>query len=131
MDAARTVAAAQPQVAELAALPERSTPSRAGWDAVLIDRRLGRWVFAVTVLAFTILVSVAATHLHLRADLDESCAICVAFGVGKLDVPTPAIVAPVPAGFTSFAPQPPIPPSLTQNTAVIVLPPSCGPPRIA
>lgn len=112
-------------------LHEASSGARAGWGPLPVDRALGRLVIVVTALAFAILVSVAASHVHLGADLDESCSICAAFGVGKLKGPTPSVVAPVPVAVTWFQQEPESPPSLTHNVVVVVLPPSCGPPSIA
>jgi hypothetical protein len=112
-------------------LHEASSYQRAGWGPVPVDRALGRLVIVVTALAFAILVSVAASHVHLGADLDESCSICAAFGVGKLKGPTPSVVAPVPVAVTWFQQEPQSPPSLAHNVVVVVLPPSCGPPSIA
>jgi hypothetical protein len=109
---------------------EPPTRRSASWGPIPVDRPLGRLVLAITVLAFTILVSVAATHLHVGAELDDSCAICAAFGVGKLKGPTPSVVAPVPVAITWFQLEPPSPPSLARNVVGVVLPPSCGPPVI-
>lgn len=112
-------------------LHEASSDGRVGWGPVPVDRALGRLIIVVTALAFAILVSVAASHLHLGADLDESCPICAAFGVGKLKGPTPSVVAPVPIAVTWFQQEPQRLPSLAHNVVVVFLPPSCGPPSIA
>lgn len=96
-----------------------------------MDRRHDRLVWAVTVLAFAILVSAAASHLHVAADLDESCAICAAVGIGKLEGPATNLVAPVPLAVNEFRLADLGPPSLPQSAGVVVLPPSCGPPGIA
>ena len=109
---------------------ERPDRRGAAWGPVPIDGVLGRLVLAITVLAFTILVLAAATHLHVGAELDDSCAICAAFGVGKLKGPAPSVVAPVPMAVTWFQLEPPSRPSLAHNVVVVVLPPSCGPPVI-
>jgi len=47
---------------------------------------LRRALVALSVPAFAIPVSVAATHLHVRADSDTDCPICSAV-VGKLETP--------------------------------------------
>jgi len=86
------------------------------------------FVLALTAIAFTILVSVAASHLHVTPDADDGCALCAAFA-GKIEgpsltVPTVAVatvihcVRIVPAS----RPNPPGPAHL--------LPPNCGPPQV-
>lgn len=110
---------------------ERPTRQSASSGSIPVDRPLGRLAWAITLLAFTILVSVAATHLHIGAELDDSCAICAAFGVGKLKGPAPSVVASVPVAITWFQLEPQRPPSLPHNVVVVILPPSCGPPTIA
>lgn len=112
-------------------LHDRFPARRAAWGPVPVDRALGRLIGVVTALAFAILVSFAASHLHIGADLNESCPICTAFGVGKLKTPAPSIVAAAPVAVTWFWLQPERPPTLAQSVRVVVLPPSCGPPAIA
>jgi hypothetical protein len=52
-------------------------------------------IAAVSAVAFAILVSIAATHLHTGLDADEACAVCAAV-IGKLEGPSslPAVVPP-------------------------------------
>lgn len=84
-------------------------------------------VLALTAIAFTLQVSIAASHLHFAPDADEACALCAAFA-GKLEgpsatLPTVAVatvvyaICPTPV----FGPVAPAPAHL--------LPPTCGPPR--
>jgi len=84
------------------------------------------FVLALTAGAFALLVSIAASHLHLAADDNDGCAVCAAFA-GKLEgpstyVPTVAVVSVVhPAGPAPvLQPAPPAPAHLR--------PPCCGPP---
>ena len=88
-----------------------------------------RVVCGVTAVVFAILVSVAATHLHVGADQDEACALCAAFA-GKLEgasaPPLPAPTAMAVALHVPALPQPQITPP-----SVVALPPSCGPPPVA
>jgi hypothetical protein len=86
-----------------------------------------RCVLALTTIAFTLLVSVAASHLHLGPDADEACAVCAAFA-GKIEGPSVAapMFAPASLGYADCAhpvarPVPPAPAHL--------LPPTCGPPQ--
>ncbi len=44
-------------------------------------------MLAVTAGCFALLVSVAASHLHIGPDADEACALCAAFA-GKLEGPS-------------------------------------------
>ena len=86
-------------------------------------------IAAIAAVTFAILVSVAATHLHVGLDTDEGCAVCAAF-VGKLEGPsTPAIAVP-PVSVSYFAHPPRVAPQV-EPLALVVLPPSCGPPRFA
>src|ERR1700686_4065419 len=52
-------------------------------------------IAVVSAVAFAILVSIAATHLHTGLDSDEACAVCAAV-IGKLEGPSsvPAVVPP-------------------------------------
>jgi hypothetical protein len=86
-----------------------------------------RLVLVVTAGAFALLVSVAASHVHIAPDADEACAVCVAFA-GKLEgpslsVPTVAVATVVHsvcvAPLTRLLPPPP----------AHLLPPTCGPPQ--
>jgi len=93
---------------------------------VLRNRRL---VATVCAIAFAILASISATHLHVGADQDEACAVCAAFA-GKLESPVAKlpVVAPVALGFWRCDVQPA--PQVRQ-LLVVALPPSCGPPEVA
>jgi hypothetical protein len=86
-------------------------------------------IAAVSVVAFAILVSIAATHLHTGLDSDEACAVCAAV-IGKLEGPSslPAVVPPPTTPY--FWQRPPAAPHVARVVRV-VLPPSCGPPRFA
>jgi hypothetical protein len=98
---------------------------------ILFRRRsvLQRLVCGVTAIVFAILVSVAASHVHIGADQGEACAVCAAFA-GKLEGASTPTIAPakpvVVAVRVAVLPQPQI-----NSSAVIALPPSCGPPLIA
>ncbi len=84
-------------------------------------------VAIVTALAFAFLVSVSASHIHITADEDAGCAVCVAFA-GKVEGPTAelSVCEPARVAFPSCslmeAP-------LLASVALVVLPPSCGPPH--
>jgi hypothetical protein len=86
-------------------------------------------IAAVSAVAFAILVSIAATHLHTGLDSDEACAVCAAV-IGKLEGPSslPAVVPP--ASISHFWQRAPAAPHVVRIVQV-VLPPSCGPPRLA
>src|ERR1700674_938001 len=86
-------------------------------------------IAVVSAVAFAILVSIAATHLHTGLDSDEACAVCAAV-IGKLEGPSslPAVVPP--ASIPYFWQRPPAAPHVARVVRV-VLPPSCGPPRFA
>jgi hypothetical protein len=86
-------------------------------------------IAAVSAVAFAILVSIAATHLHTGLDSDEACAVCAAV-IGKLEGPSslPAVVPP--PSIPYFWQRPPTAPHVARVVRV-VLPPSCGPPRFA
>ena len=82
---------------------------------------------AIVLLAFALLASIAASHLHVGADQDELCSLCAAFGAGKLEPPSPAAAVPVVASLTYFV-RGVESPSQVSRTTPVVLPPSCGPP---
>jgi hypothetical protein len=98
---------------------------------VLFRRRssLQRLVCAVTAVVFTILVSVAASHLHIGADQDEACAVCAAFA-GKLEGAS-APPVPAPAGMAIALHVPALSQPQITSPSVVALPPSCGPPAAA
>ena len=86
-----------------------------------------RFALALTAIAFTLLVSVAASHLHIAPDADEACAVCAAFA-GKIEGPSAALptLAPARLVYTVCA-NPvsrPVPPAPAH-----ILPPTCGPPQ--
>ena len=93
-------------------------------------RPLPRIAAAIVLVAFALLTSIAAGHLHVGADQDQYCSLCAAFGAGKLKTPSAGGVAPRPLALSYWwlecdggAP--------LSHSAPVVLPPSCGPPRIA
>ncbi|HTS21075.1 MAG TPA: hypothetical protein VMN79_04605 [Casimicrobiaceae bacterium] len=91
--------------------------------------RYRRVVATVCAIAFAILASVAASHLHIGADQDEACAVCAAFA-GKLESPVaqPPALAPVALAFWRCeVPQD----AQVRHRLVVILPPSCGPPEVA
>ena len=92
-------------------------------------RLLQRLVCGVTAVVFTILVSVAVSHLHVGADQDAACAVCAAFA-GKLEGASTSTTAPPTAVVVALRiavlPRPQI-----ASSALIALPPSCGPPLVA
>jgi hypothetical protein len=94
------------------------------------QRRGFAWLrhFTVVLSAFTflVLVSVAATHLHFGPDGDEGCAVCAAV-IGKLEGPSSPPVL-VPPASVAYAWQPPHSAPQIACAAIVVLPPSCGPP---
>jgi hypothetical protein len=86
-------------------------------------------VIAVTAIAFLVLVSISASHLHITADADDACAVCTAFA-GKLDTPDTDVptVAPVAIDYVVCAATPRddvLPPA-----PHYILPPTCGPPHL-
>ena len=95
------------------------------------SKRLRRRAFiaAVSAVAFAILVSVAATHLHIGLDADDACAVCAAV-IGKLEGPSAPPAAAPPVSIPQFR-LPPLVDPLLADIALVVLPPSCGPPRFA
>jgi hypothetical protein len=93
-----------------------------------ISRR-NSFIAAVTAVAFAILVSVSATHLHVGADADEACALCAAFA-GKLEGPVAKVAVPprITVGYLESESQ--SQPQVRQ-AYLVILPPSCGPPLVA
>ena len=88
-----------------------------------------RVIVALTAIAFAVLVSVAATHLHVGADADEGCAVCAAVA-GKLAGPNAALIAKVSAEIATWLAVLPAGHSSPRLLSV-VLPPSRGPPAIS
>jgi hypothetical protein len=84
---------------------------------------------ALVAVAFAILVSVAATHLHVGPDADEGCAVCAAV-IGKLEGPTAPPIAIPSISVAYFEHLLEIAPQVA-DVALVVLPPSCGPPHFA
>jgi hypothetical protein len=84
-------------------------------------------VLSVTAGAFALLVSVAASHLHIAPDADEACAVCAAFA-GKIEGPSlavPTVAVATAVHTVCIAPVArlhPLPPAH-------LLPPTCGPPQ--
>jgi len=88
-----------------------------------------RLVFAFTALAFAIVASIAATHLHAVPDEDAACAICTAFGgklhdSGRAEAVCTAFLLIHPLGKVLSEPQ-------RVGVAPTLPPPSCGPPAAA
>jgi hypothetical protein len=94
-------------------------------------RRLlfARLVLALTAAAFAIVVSVAASHVHVVPDEDNACSVCTAFD-GKLHDGDPAQAAAhpflLPHLVVATLPEPQRP-----GLAPTLTPPSCGPPVVA
>jgi hypothetical protein len=91
---------------------------------------LQRIAAATVLVAFALLASLAASHLHFGADQDPSCSLCAAFGSGKLKTAPPGIAVArltAPAFFRRARENE----SRLPHSTAVVLPPSCGPPRIA
>ena len=86
-------------------------------------------IATVSAVAFAILVSIAATHLHTGLDSDEACAVCAAV-IGKLEGPSSVPTVVRPASIPYFWQRPPAALHVVRVVRV-VLPPSCGPPRYA
>ncbi|HLX27556.1 MAG TPA: hypothetical protein VKV24_03580 [Casimicrobiaceae bacterium] len=82
---------------------------------------------AILLLAFAILASIAASHLHVGADQDEFCSLCAAFGSGKLEPPSLPVTVPTPIPLTYLVAEFERPSQVSRATPV-VLPPGCGPP---
>jgi hypothetical protein len=110
----------------------RAACMRLGHSLMRRRRALGapHRVAAVLIgVAFAVLVSVAATHLHIGPDADEGCAVCAAV-IGKLEGPSapPLALAACPCAYA--APQIQVA-QRPAAAALVVLPPSCGPPHFA
>lgn len=86
-------------------------------------------VIAVTAIAFALLVSLAATHLHITPDEDEACAVCVAFA-GKIEGPS-AFVPSVAASEVAHVIVATSGSGVIPPAVAVLLPPSCGPPQDA
>ncbi|HEV2978789.1 MAG TPA: hypothetical protein VG425_14510 [Casimicrobiaceae bacterium] len=85
------------------------------------------FVLALTASAFALLVSVAASHLHLAPDNDEACAVCAAFA-GKIEgpstyVPTVAVATVIHVAVAAPALR------LAPPAPAYLWPPNCGPPQ--
>ena len=84
-------------------------------------------MLVATAMAFTLLVSVAASHLHIAPDGDEGCAVCAAFA-GKIEGPSASVptleLASVGYTVCSTPVSRPVP-----ATPAHLLPPTCGPPQ--
>ena len=96
----------------------------------LRSRRLSRRsLFALTLtgIAFTVLVSVAATHVHIAPDADEGCALCAAFA-GKIEGPSVSVPPAAVAAVIQTVCVAPVPRLLPLAPAHL-LPPTCGPPQ--
>ena len=88
-----------------------------------------RLALALTAITFTLLVCVAASHLHIAPDADETCAVCAAFA-GKIEGPSASVPTLALAGLVyTVCAHPvsrPVPPAPAH-----ILPPTCGPPQRA
>jgi len=92
-------------------------------------RRYRALITALTAIAFALLISVAATHLHVSPAGDADCEICSAVA-GKLTSPPAVAIAPASPLLTAL---PVAAPVLIQVARVApeLLPPSRGPPLTA
>ncbi len=92
-------------------------------------RRSGRslFVLALTAGAFALLVSVAASHLHLTPDGDEACAVCAAFA-GKIEGPSVYVPTVAVATVVHVAVAAPVL-RLAPPAPAHMWPPNCGPPQ--
>jgi hypothetical protein len=91
--------------------------------------RRGSFLLAVTAIAFLLLSSIAASHLHISPTGDEGCAVCAAFA-GNLNAPPVDVPWTRPVDFAfaiCLAPAPAVGPP----TPAHLLPPTCGPPLIS
>jgi predicted neuraminidase len=88
-----------------------------------------RLTAAVTAIAFAILVSVAASHLHVGHDAEDGCAVCAAFA-GKLEGSSAKVVVPKPS-VVEFLSTPVSETPQLAHSIVVVLPPGRGPPPAA
>jgi hypothetical protein len=85
-----------------------------------------RLVAALTALCFAVLVSIAASHLHIGPDGDGTCAVCAAVAGKVAGASAPPItgLSLEHSGWLQIVESPlPFP-----RTRAVVLPPSCGPP---
>lgn len=110
------------------------TAYRSGALAAWIGHLRSRWrsrrrlfVLASTAIAFTLLVSVAASHVHIKPDADEACALCAAFA-GKLEGPSVFVPTVAVANCVQTVYVTPVP-LLTPPAPAHLLPPTCGPPQ--
>lgn len=85
------------------------------------------FVLALTATAFTLLVSVAASHLHIAPDGDEACAVCAAFA-GKIEGPSVSLPTLAPASLVYPVCAAPVSGPAPRAPAHL-LPPTCGPPQ--
>jgi hypothetical protein len=91
---------------------------------------LPRIAAAIVLVAFALLTSIAASHLHVGADQDQYCSLCAAFGAGKLKTPSAGGAAARPLALSYWRLEGDSDSQLA-HSAPVMLPPSCGPPRIA
>ena len=85
------------------------------------------FVLAFTAIAFTLLVSVAASHLHIAPDADEACAVCAAFA-GKIEGPSAYVPTVAVANVIRIVYLTPVC-RLVPPAPAHLLPPTCGPPQ--
>jgi hypothetical protein len=96
----------------------------------LTIRRHRLLLAALTGIAFAILVSIAASHLHVGpADPEDGCAVCLAFA-GKVEGPSVQLQIPTPRVVILRVAQPAVAAGVLRSF-VVTLPPSCGPPSLA
>lgn len=87
-------------------------------------------IAALTAVAFSMLVLLAATHLHVSSADEDGCEICSAV-VGQIATPgTIAALSPPPLDVSFAAPRARYSPA-ARCRGVNLLPPSCGPPAVA
>jgi hypothetical protein len=86
-------------------------------------------ITALTAIAFAMLVSLAATHLHISGADQDGCEICTSV-VGKLSTPV-TIDAASPPHCVAFAAPDTTYRSAAPRRGLNLLPPSCGPPLAA
>jgi hypothetical protein len=89
--------------------------------------RRSLFVLALTASAFALLVSVAASHLHLAPDNDEACAVCAAFA-GKIETPSAYVPTVAMATVIHVAVAAPVV-RLAPPAPAHLWPPNCGPPQ--
>lgn len=88
-----------------------------------------QFILAVTATAFAIVVSIAASHVHVVPDDDEPCAVCAVF-TGKLHDAGPRQHAARPFVVLHLVVAA-LPQSQRLGVAPTLPPPSCGPPVVA